>query len=188
MSTRNAVINFLRLPRGESSSPVAANRMTKSEWSAWLMKCLVPLMTKSPPVPHGARLHAAQVRTRTRLGHRQAFGSLAAYRGQEILFALRAFAGEQDVRWPCDADELQGIARAPELFFVKHAGHRIESRAAEVRGHIGRIQPGIHGLGLERPHKVRGQLARRLHQSFVRIELLLYEFASRLDDELLFIV
>ena len=38
----------LRLPRGESSSPVAANRMTKSEWSAWLMKCFVPLMMKSP--------------------------------------------------------------------------------------------------------------------------------------------
>ncbi len=48
MSIRKEVI-FLRVPRVPVSSPEAANRITKSERSAWLMKCLVPLMTKSPP-------------------------------------------------------------------------------------------------------------------------------------------
>ena len=48
MSIKKAVI-FLRDPREVASSPEAANRITKSEWSAWLMKCLVPLITKSPP-------------------------------------------------------------------------------------------------------------------------------------------
>jgi hypothetical protein len=32
-----------------TSVPVAANKMMKSATSAWLMKCLVPLTTKSPP-------------------------------------------------------------------------------------------------------------------------------------------
>ena len=37
------------VPARVSSSPVATKTMTKSARSAWLMKCLVPLMTKSPP-------------------------------------------------------------------------------------------------------------------------------------------
>ncbi len=41
-------MSFL-LPRAVSSSPVAAKRITKLASSAWLMKCLVPLMTKSSP-------------------------------------------------------------------------------------------------------------------------------------------
>ena len=49
MSTRNAV-SVAREPRASCVVLVAANRITKSAWSAWLMKCLVPLMTKSPPV------------------------------------------------------------------------------------------------------------------------------------------
>ena len=39
--------------RGASSSgacsPVAAKRITKSAASAWLMKCLVPVISQSPP-------------------------------------------------------------------------------------------------------------------------------------------
>ena len=48
LSIKNAVI-FLRGPRAVSVTPVAANKITKSAMSAWLMKCLAPLMTKSPP-------------------------------------------------------------------------------------------------------------------------------------------
>jgi hypothetical protein len=48
LSTKKAVI-FLRLPRGESSSPDAMKQMAKPAMSAWLMKCLVPLSTQSSP-------------------------------------------------------------------------------------------------------------------------------------------
>src|SRR5215831_16524257 len=47
-STRKADIAE-RSPRGPGSVPVTANSTTKSAISAWLMKCLVPLMTQSPP-------------------------------------------------------------------------------------------------------------------------------------------
>ena len=37
------------VPSPAGWSPVAANRMTKSDSSAWLMKCFVPVMTQSAP-------------------------------------------------------------------------------------------------------------------------------------------
>ena len=36
-------------PSPAATSPVAANRITKSDSSAWLMKCLVPVITQSAP-------------------------------------------------------------------------------------------------------------------------------------------
>ena len=39
----------LRSPRDVCSVPVTANSTTKSDTSAWLMKCLVPLMTQPSP-------------------------------------------------------------------------------------------------------------------------------------------
>ena len=115
-----------------SCSPVAAKRITKSAASAWVMKCLVPVITQSTvaAVADGAGAHAAQVRARLRLGHRQALDALARHRRQQVGRALVALAGQQDPRRPRDGQHLQRVAGVPELALHQHPGERVEPAAA----------------------------------------------------------
>ena len=123
--------------------------MAKSAMSAWLMKCLVPLSTQSPPSCDGGRLHAAQVGAGAGLGHGQAVRLLAADAGKQVLLALLRRAGEQDVRGPRHAGPVQRVVGAAELLLVEQPGHRIEPGAADLGRHVGGIEPGGDRLGLE---------------------------------------
>ena len=134
--------------------------MAKSAMSAWLMKCLVPLSTQSPPSSHGGRLHAAQVGAGAGLGHGEAIRFLAADAGKQIFLALLRRAGEQDVRGPRHAGPVQRIVGAAELLLVEQPGHRIEPGAADIGRHVGGIKPGRDRLGLAAPRSGRGADAR----------------------------
>ena len=79
-STRNVDI----VGRSASSSPVRASRITKSASSAWLMKCLVPLIVQPSPSAYGAGTDGAHVRACAGFGHGQAVDALAADAGEEV--------------------------------------------------------------------------------------------------------
>jgi hypothetical protein len=136
---------------------------------------------------HGRGLHAAQVRARTGLGHGEALRAIAAHGGQQIAFALFAFAGEQDVRRSADASVVKRVARLAELLLVEHPGDGIEAGAADVGGHVGRVQAGIDRHGLESAMQFLREDARLLDFAFVRIQFFLHELARRADDQLLLI-
>jgi hypothetical protein len=148
LSTRKAVISFF-LPRGVSSSPVATQTMAKSATSAWLMKCLVPFSTKSPP----------SCRAKAFIPRRSdpAPGSVIAWQscrspadaGQQVAVALLALAGQKDVRRPADGGPVQRVVRLAEFLFVKKPGQRIEARPPDLDRHVGGVKTGRHRLGLD---------------------------------------
>ena len=137
---------------------------------------------------HRRGLHAAKIRSGAGLRHRQAFGALAADRGQEVSLALFTAAREKDVRGTADAGPVQGVVGPAELLLVEHPGDRIQARAAHVRGHVGGIKTRVDGLGLELAIEVLAQLAGLLHFLLVGIELVDHEIARGFHDHLLFVV
>ena len=137
--------------------------------------------------PSGAGFHAAQVRARAGLGHRQAFGLLAAHGGQEVALPLLTRAGKQNIRWSRNADKLQRVARASKFLFKEHTGERIKAGAADFRGHVGSVEPRVERLRLEFLQQLRGQLTGVFELRFVRIKLLFDELSCCFDDEPLFV-
>src|ERR1700733_4488340 len=136
---------------------------------------------------YGAGFHTTQVRARARLSHRQALGPLATHGGQQVTLPLLTLTGEQNIRWPRNADKVQRIACASKFFFKEHTADRIKTRTADLGRHIGSVEPRIDGLRLELSQQRRGQLTGAFEPRFVRIELLFDELTRRFDNELLFI-
>ncbi len=132
-------------------------------------------MTKSPPYQVRRGLHAAQVRAGLRLGHRQALDALAAHRRQQVTLALLAAAGQQDVGGARHAEVLQRVAGVAEFLLVQHPAHRIETGAADLARHVGRVQPGGDGLVLELLQQIGAHCARVLDLALVRHQLLAHE-------------
>ena len=131
-------------------------------------------------------LHAAHVGADTGLGHGQAVRLLAAHGGEEVLLALLALAGHQDVGRARDTGPVQRIIRPAQLLLVEHPGERIEPCTAHLGRHVGGIEAGLDGLGLDPVAEVVAQHARLLDLGLMRIELVDDEIARRLDDHLLF--
>src|SRR2546430_8911123 len=131
-------------------------------------------------------LHAAQVRARLRLAHRQALGALAAHRRQQVALALCSLTGEQDVRGPRDAGVVQHVTRIAELLLVQHPAHRIEPGATDLGGHVGGVQAGGDRPRLEFLPQLLAQPAALFDLALVRHQLAAHEFTRGCDDQLLF--
>ena len=134
-----------------------------------------------------ARLHAAQIGTGLRLGHGQALDTLAPHGRQQVALALLTPARQQDVGRPPDTAVLQGVACVAQLFLVQHPADAIQSAAADLGGHVGRVQAGGECLGLELLAQLLAQYPAFLHLALVRHQLLAHECARRRDDQLLFL-
>ena len=85
--------------------------------------------------------HAAQVRTRLRLGHREALGALAGHHRPQVARPLVTLTGQQDPGRPGDDEHLQRVAGVAELALHEHPGHRVEAAAADLLGHVGGVEP-----------------------------------------------
>ena len=116
--------------------------------SAWLMKCLVPLMTQPPP-----SRRALVVIDRT---SEPAPGSvmarqsmpLTADRRQQIRLHLAAPAGLQDVARPGN-QRLQRVRRPPQLALGQRQRQRVEAAAAELGREVRGVQAGRDGLAAD---------------------------------------
>ena len=81
---------------------------------------------------------------------------------------------------------MQRVIGAAQLLFVENPGQRIEAGAAGFGRHVGGIEAGCNGLGLDLFAKLRAQHTRVLDLDFMGIELVDDEIARRLDDHVLF--
>ena len=130
-----------RLRAVVGASSVWANRITKSDSWAWLMKCLVP---RDPPALAVAASRTACVRMPRRSEPapgsvmRQAVATLTAHARVEVALLLGLGAGEQDVGRPADGG-VQRVAGPAELLLVEHPGHRVEAGSADLLGHVGGV-------------------------------------------------
>ena len=97
----------------------------------------------------GEAFHAAHVGAHARLGHGEAIHHFSLNGGEEIFFALFADAGHEDVGGPRDAVPMQRVIGAAQFLFVENPGQRIEAGAARFGRHVGGIEAGGDGLGLD---------------------------------------
>ena len=168
--------------------PVTATRMTKSASSAWLMKCLLPLIRQPPAVVCGSPWCACpHVGARAGLGHRQAVDLLAAHAGVEVLLALGLGAGEQDVGGPRHPAVVQRVVGPAELLLEEHPGHRVEAGPADLLGHVGGVETGGQGLRADLLDELGPEHARALDLLLVGVELAFDERARHLDDAALLV-
>ena len=112
------------------------------------------------PVPAGRRGHGADVRAGARFGHRDAVVPLTADGGEQVALPLVGVATLQDVARPLD-QHLQGVAGPAQLAFGQDQGHRVQPAAAQLGGHVGRVQPGGDRLGADLAGQLRGTSSRR---------------------------
>ena len=82
---------------------------------------------------------------------------------------------------------MQRIIGAAELLLVENPGEGIEARTTHFGGHVGGIESGFDGLGLDLVAQVVAQNARFLDLGLVGVKLVLDEVTRRLDDHLLFV-
>ena len=131
--------------------------------------------------------HAPQVGARARLAHGQALNPLAPHGGQQVLVHLFPGAGPQDVR-RAGHYVLQGIAGEAEGPLGQCQGQVVEPAAAQLLGHVGRVQPRGQSPVADLLHQVGPHLAGALHLFFVGDELALHERAHGVDHHFLRVV
>ena len=136
-------------------------------------------------VAGGTGLHAAHVRAGVGLGHGQAVVARPADGGQQIFLDLRALAGAQDIARPRH-QHLQAIGRAPQLALEQRHREIVQPAAAQLGGHIGRVQTHLDGLGLDGLHQFGRYGVGALDQVLVRVQLFFDKCADSVHDHGLF--
>ena len=134
----------------------------------------------------GKAFHATDVRANAGFGHGEAIHHFSLYGGEEIFFALFADAGHKDVGGPCDAIPMERVIGAAQLFFIENPSQRVEAGTARFDRHVGGVEAGGNGLGLDFLTQRRAQNTGGLDLDFMRIEFVGDEIARRLDDHVLF--
>ena len=134
----------------------------------------------------GESLHAAQIRTDSRLGEGEAIRGFAGNGGEEIFLALFLIAGEQDVGGAENTVPMQRIGRAAKLALIKYPCQCIEAGTADIFWHVGSIEAGGDSFGFQFITQLRAQEACFLHFSLMGKEFCLHKITRGLDDELLF--
>jgi hypothetical protein len=112
--------------------------------------------------------------------------ALAARAGQQIAFALIAFAGEQDFRRPSD-EMLQGEAGLGE--FPLHQGEAgvAKAAAAHLFRQVGGEEAHLHGLRLDVLAKLLGHAVVALDLLLMGTELALHEGAEGVHQHALLV-
>ena len=110
--------------------------------------------------------------------------ALAADRRQQVALPLLALAGLEDVAGPRH-QHLQRVGGPPELALHEGGGDVVQAAAAQLFGHVGGIQTGLDGLGLNVLRQLGWDRVELLDPVFVRIELGFDEVAHGIDDHLL---
>ncbi len=107
--------------------------MAKSACPAWLMKCLLPLITKASP--------SRTARVLIELASEPAPGSVRAkqsvffalHAGQQVVAELFSGAGHEDLRGPRD-EYVEGPGDLRQLAFDQRLGQVVEAAATHFSG------------------------------------------------------
>ena len=137
-------------------------------------------------VSDGAGRYSSNIGAGVGLTHREAIEAFASNTRQQVLLDLLALARLQDIARPVDLP-VQSQVGATELALQQHVGHRVEPTAADLLGHIGGPEPGVHRSLANLLAQLVRQLASALDFFLVRDELLLDEGPHGLDDHLLLV-
>ena len=137
-------------------------------------------------IAHGAALHPADIAAGVGLAHRHAVDAFAGDRWDQVLVDLFAGARPQDVARPGN-DVVERVRSRAELAIHQCDAETVESAAAQLGRHVGRVQPGVDRTLLDLLHQLRWDFTQLFDLLLVREQLALGERANGVDDHLLFV-